>query len=816
MKVANSGSLISILVTFTFLLTSAIVSGQPAEPIVWTRTGGPLGGLGYDVRMRPDNPDIMYVTDAHSGAFRSTDGGRNWEPINEGIEKVGETGIPVFCLTIDPHDHDIVWLGLSEILGLYRSSDGGDTWEERVNGIEEKEGLTFRGITIDPRSSEIVYAAGEIASWAWSDSVIAGREFDLTKGVVYKTTDAGENWTAVWRGDNLARYVWINPMDPDIIYISTGIFDREAANSNYITNTPGGVGIVKSKDGGKNWEEINNGLTNLYIGTLYMHPHNPDILLAGASNNTYRDGSGVFLTRDGGSNWIKVLNYGVQSVEFAADPQFAYAGNPEAIFLSVDGGMEWEEVSLGDNTWGPPGIQAGFPIDFQVDPRDPGRMFTNNYGGGNFLTNDAGRNWTVASKGYTGAQVRAIAVSPVNAKIVYAAARSGVFLTQDGGDNWEGRNFPEASGLEWNVIAVDPDNDQHVLAANNWLGLILESRDGAESWRISSNEFPGGGVWRSITFTTDPNIIYAGTGGFISGGQFDGSVDANGIYTSRDGGQTWIEANDDLSRNAHVAALASPPHDPQTVYAAATKRGVLRTTDGGNSWTGLNTGLPPQVQTLAIAIDPNRPEHLFVGTEFSGLFQSKDGGISWHAVEAGIPAEARVTAIVYHPQDPEIMFLADFRSTVYRSTDGGTTWAKTGDGLKNRSVNGLAISNDGAMIYAATEGEGVFRAKLEEISTSIPSARQTGFSLQQNFPNPFQGATIIRYQLSKASPVVVRIMDLQGKEVIILVNENQTPGTYSISWTGIDSQGRYLTSGIYLCELLASGHSKTKKILLFR
>ncbi|HCO96361.1 MAG TPA: hypothetical protein DIU00_20880 [Phycisphaerales bacterium] len=88
------------------------VFGQvPDTSLTWVRTGGPLGGLGYDVRMRPDNPDIMYVTDAWAGVFISTNGGQTWQPSNQGITtRTGESGdaIPVFCLTIDPHNHDTI------------------------------------------------------------------------------------------------------------------------------------------------------------------------------------------------------------------------------------------------------------------------------------------------------------------------------------------------------------------------------------------------------------------------------------------------------------------------------------------------------------------------------------------------------------------------------------------------------------------------------------------------------------------------------------------------------------------------------------
>jgi len=70
--------------------------------------------LGYDVRMHPDNPDKMYVTDAFAGVFISDDAGKTWYPSNQGLtDRTGESqnAIPVFCLTIDPHNPDIIWTG---------------------------------------------------------------------------------------------------------------------------------------------------------------------------------------------------------------------------------------------------------------------------------------------------------------------------------------------------------------------------------------------------------------------------------------------------------------------------------------------------------------------------------------------------------------------------------------------------------------------------------------------------------------------------------------------------------------------------------
>jgi len=689
----------------------------PDRRFTWVRTGGPLGGLGYDVRMRPDNPDVMYVTDAWAGVHMSTDGGQTWFPSNEGITtRAGESGdaIPVFCLTIDPHDYDTIWVGTQNVRGIFKSIDGGHTWVEMDNGVVEREGITFRGFTVDPRSSDIVYAAAEISSWAWAGEGRSGREFDMTQGVVYKTTDGGQNWQAVWRGDNLARYVWIDPRAPDVIYVSTGIFDREAANSIPDSRTAGGVGIIKSTNGGETWTEVNNGLANLYVGTLFMHPETPDVLLAGTGNNQYYTRAGVYLSTDGGDSWQQTLvGENINAVEFAvSQPDLAYAGSADAVYRSEDGGDTWQRVCGGRDGWGPPGVRAGFPIDFQVDPRDPDRIFANNYGGGNFLSADGGRTWTVASKGYTGAQVRDIAVDPTAAGQVFAAARSGLFLSTDGGGDWIGLSTPPAASLEWYVVAIDPTDPQHVLAANNWNGVILESYDGGRAWSPVSQRPDESMSWRAIAFApSNPATVYAGTSAFFSAGTFDDRMPAGGIYVSHDGGTTWTLANDALSRDANVTSLVVAPHDPQVVYAATGNHGLLKTVNGGQSWAVINQGLP-ESRVLSVALHPADPSIVYAGLGMAGLYRSTDSGATWQSSAAGLNPEASISDIMFDPTDPQVMYVADRFSGVYRSTDGGATWMPINVGLRTRAINALAISSDGQHLYAATEGEGVFRLDL--------------------------------------------------------------------------------------------------------
>jgi photosystem II stability/assembly factor-like uncharacterized protein len=700
--------------------SSAFHVDQAVASLNWTRTGGPLGGLGYDIRMMPGNPDSMLVSDALAGVFVSTDGGANWLPSNTGITvRTGSTGdaIPIFCLTIDPVQPNVVWAGTQNTRGIFKSTDGGATWTRKDRGVIEKEGITFRGITVDSTNSNIVYAAAELSSWVWNQGQPrSGREFDMTGGVVYKTTDGGENWAEVWRGDNLARYIWIDPRNTDVLYISTGIFDREAANSNPETGDPGGEGVLKSADGGKTWANINNGLNNLYVGSLFMHPTNPDILLAGTGNNQYHTNNGVYLTSDGGANWKQVLSdQNIESVEFViSNPLIAYAGSAESIYRSENGGQTWERVSGGgENGWGAPGVRAGFPIDFQVDPRNPDRIFANEYGGGNFLSEDGGKTWVDSSRGYTGAMVRALAVDSNQPGRVIAAARSGIFVSYDGGTNWSGLSYPPVASMDWNAVAIDPTDSQHIVAETNWDNILVNSRDGGTTWKRAFSFGEQRVGWHAIMFApSDPNIVYAGSTGFFSAGSFDPSQPGNGIYVSSDGGDNWSAANNALSQDASVYWLAVDTTNPQVVFAATSNHGLLKTTDGGKDWQTVQGGLPEKGATT-VRINPANPNNILTGFERKALFLSEDGGQTWKPSARGMNPEAQITSVVFNPANSgKTAYAADLFGGVYSSADGGQTWSVINNGLLMRSVNALAISSDGQHLYAGTEGGGTYRLDL--------------------------------------------------------------------------------------------------------
>ncbi len=614
----------------------------PVEQLQWVKVGGPIGGLGYDVRMRQDDPNRMYVTDAWSGVNWSNDGGKTWSASNQGISSNGGLSgdaIPVFSLTISPANADVIWAGTQGIRGLFKSTDGGKTWQKKENGVVEGQGLSMRGFTIDPNHPDTVYAAGEVSSSVWMGQQRNGMAaFDLVKGVVYKTTDGGEHWNAIWRGDNLARYVIIDPRDSNVLYISTGLFDRDAANENPAANDLCGVGILKSTDGGKTWTVFNrdNGLINLYVGTLFMNQADPNVLLAGtgvAGPPGQGTRMGIYRTSDGGRTWQRVLDSTspVSAVEFAqSDPKIAYAGSPDAVYRSDDVGLTWHKQTQGA-FWGAPGTRAGFPIDFQVDPRNPNRLFANNYGGGNFLSEDGGKTWTVASQGYTGAYLHGVAVNPQDRENIFVIGRTGPFRSYDEGGSWEGlTREPAVLGGEWYAIAIDPRDPQNIIISDEHQGVIFRSTNQGDSWSKVLRH-PGVHVeimgkrmgFKSIVFApSDSSIVYAGM--CLERNQIDQNLakingtPGFGVYKSTDGGVTWHDANDLTSADQNISMLAVSPVNPNMIYAATLTHGILKSSDGGRSWQAINHGLGV-LDVRSIAIDPRNHDVMYAGVEDGGI-----------------------------------------------------------------------------------------------------------------------------------------------------------------------------------------------------
>ncbi|MBN2103508.1 T9SS type A sorting domain-containing protein [bacterium] len=99
--------------------------------------------------------------------------------------------------------------------------------------------------------------------------------------------------------------------------------------------------------------------------------------------------------------------------------------------------------------------------------------------------------------------------------------------------------------------------------------------------------------------------------------------------------------------------------------------------------------------------------------------------------------------------------------------------------------------------------------EISDIGEAQAASEIRDFYLFQNFPNPFNPCTCIRYSVPRAYLVRLTLFDLLGREVAVLVNEAKTAGVYSAVWNGRDH-----AAGIYLCRLRAGDFRMTKKLVL--
>lgn len=739
--------------------------------VVWRKTGGPIGGLGYNVRYVPEDPSVMFVTDGWAGVQRSTNGGETWAAMNEGItsrSRPSQDAIPVFALRIDPNDPDIVWAGLLSGKGLFRSTDRGLTYESRSFGLPLTGAFTVRHIEVEPGNSDRVYVMGEFDTGVW------GEGFARTRGFVFTSNDGGANWSPLGGADfpfpSLTRWLWIDPADPDVMLVTTGIFDREADTPDDTFASGPGVGVYRTTDGGVTWSQSNTGMNpaaSLFVGGFDRHPSIPGTIMVATGNNTdwliKNIPGAVYRSTDGGLSWTGVTPLPAFPGEFEtftavayapSNGNIVYAGSAAAIHRSADGGNTWTRYSgENDAPWGPPGVRSGVPIDMVVSPTDPDTIFINNYGGGVFRSTDGARTWEVWSEGYTGADINQVATGPGASGRVIINGRSGCFASDDAGSTWQGLAFGPGVVAEGMAIAFDPSDSSGdtLLMSDEREGFIVRSTDGGRNWQLVL-KIPGTGGGnphgaRAIVFApSDPDVVFAGFARpNLFGDPHDMDFDASfGVYKSTDGGVNWTEANGDLPvtvKGRNITCLAVSHQDPDVVYAGLRQGGIYKTTDGGvhwahvtdqpaNNWTDIwPVGAPvPRDSILSLAIHPDDADTVYAGTNLFGLYRTTDGGTGWTQIvnESDLIAQAtedhaHVFSVILNPQDPDEIYLGEWHGGIYRSVDAGANWSRVNTGLTTRAVQSLAFSSDGSTVYAGTKGEGVFRNRLDSQTITFAS-----------------------------------------------------------------------------------------------
>ena len=270
--------------------------------------------------------------------------------------------------------------------------------------------------------------------------------------------------------------------------------------------------------------------------------------------------------------------------------------------------------------------------------------------------------------------------------ICLGTAGWGVWHSPDAGTSWvrHRRPFPLNSRIQ--ALVVHPA-EPHTVFAGGDTGLFVSHNGGADWERIGTQgALPT--IWSLAIDPVDPQILFAGTR-------------PAGVYRSRDGGQHWEQLAVDIASECaigtpFVTSVLVDPDDHRTIWVGVEIDGVFRSRDGGDTWTHVETGLyDPDIHAMAIA--RTTPKRVYASTA-GEMFASSNLGETWQPL--GIRAKwplPYARGIAVQADDPEILFAGCGETTtgatghVLRTTDCGETWDVLAlPGQANATIWGLA------------------------------------------------------------------------------------------------------------------------------
>ena len=769
-----------ISVFVIIVLLPAVLSPSPAQ---WIQTNGPSGRGGPALSLCVTDSEVF--VGASGRVYRSSNMGTNWQSLGPGLSPPGLSRSVLGIASIGSS----LYAGFGGY-GMFVSRDGGMTWA--ASG--------FPGTTPVAQLS----AAGQ-----W---VIAG-----CLGPGYQSTDGGLSWVQIgnppggFNSSCLQSAVGLIG-NPNGIYRSTdtgGTWTLVRPTGRYIyaiaiagakafagvTNT-----ILSSADTGATWRPDSINLPCNYINSIVFSP-------GGSAGNLVFAGSdsGVFRSTDNGARWYPkntgmtsplICALGFQSKGTGGPPEL-YACTGSGVFRSSDFGETWTITGLPAGTW----VLA-----------------------------------SSASSIYAGSRI-SLSSGFANSSFISLPNGNEIYRSDDLGGHWIEADSGVLGEAPWHLtsLAANPGSPggysvfAGLTSANSGSrGTVFGSTNSGASWSNVLTDSVMGGF---------PALAATASSVFLG---FDG----DGVYRSTNNGLTWASSDsgmymppyDQVPSIAYINAFSV---DRETIYAGGgyyapivilPPRRVVRmlanyvfsSTNGGATWGKVDSGFSPVRYTIndsgsvltCLYVDGG---HIVVGTRAwnptamwqpnGGIYHSTGQGTSWTLADSALTG-LQISCLIGVRAD----VFAGSNSGVFHSSDHGSSWTNISGGLADSAVGSLAIAQ--GFLFAATSS-GVWRRPLSEI-TSVESNKASGlrpaaFNLSQNFPNPFNPSTTIRFGLAERVHVRLSVFTVLGQLVSTLLNGEEEPGYHEVRFDGTG-----LASGVYYYRLQAGSFVKTMKLLHLR
>jgi photosystem II stability/assembly factor-like uncharacterized protein len=662
-----------------------------------------------------------------SGLFKTTDGGKSWEKMTDGLPKnnLGRSGFSIYR-----KNPNIVYA----VVQTQRTTD--DTTGQLPNLTERKsKGKGGKGgkAKADPEEKK------------GDEPQKPGEKITPNDGGIFRSEDKGKTWKQ------------INSLVPRPFYYGQIRVDPNDDTRVFVL----GVQMYSSQDGGKTFSGNAGRGVHADVHALWIDPRDSDHIVLGC------DG-GAYYSFDGSKTWDHWKNLPLaQFYGIAFD-----MAKPYKVYGGLQDNGTWGAVSnsrsfggIGATEWvnlmGADGFQC------QADPTDPDTVYgESQYGGLTRVNMSTGQAKSIRPRLEGGKGKGFGGKAGGEAKEGEEAKKKGGFGGKGGqlGSNIlpkPPKDMPDLR-FNWNApMLISPHNPRTLYYGGNHL---FRSVDRGDTWQIISPDLTRGkpGPSKNAGHTLHAvaespvlvGVLYAGT-------------DDGRIHMTKDGGAKWVELTDRIpgvTPNGTITRLECSRFEAGTVYLSIDRHRnddhtpyLFKSTDFGQTWSPIVNNLPPENPIYVIREDPHNKDLLYVGTE-KGMFCSFDGGQSWKRLGNGMP-KVRVDDLAVHPRDRDLVI----------GTHGRGVWIMDVGPLAQLTK---AVQDKDVVLLEPKPG------------WAYRSRKGMNWGGTHTFlgSNPDYGAALYYYVNTPLAELpTVTVVDVQGK-VVFEAKGSKEPGVHRVLW----------------------------------
>src|SRR5689334_7720854 len=587
-------------------------------------------------------------------------------------------------------------------------------------------------------------------------------------GGVWKTTDGGDSWEAVFKDQLTASIgaIALAPSNPSVVWVGTG-------EGNPRNDVVDGRGVFMSPDAGKTWQFMGLGDVG-QISRIVIDPSNPDIVFVAALGHVWAPNvdRGVFRTADGGKTWQKVLFVndttgagdlvmvpGNPRVLFAGMWQFVRrpwelvsGGAGSGTYRSTDGGVTWQRLKDGL----PTGLLGR--IALAVGPTNPNHVYALVEAKQGLLwdSKDQGDHWSKVSD-FHGLSARPfyfslMHVSPVDDRKLFFSSYL-LLRSDDGGKT----TTPIDRGVhvDHHALWIDPQNADRMIQGND--GGVYVTENGAQSWRFLNN-LP---IGQYYMVAADNNTPYTLCGGLQDNNAWCGPSTGIGGGGGGGGGAggAGLNGSEWFTVTGGDGEYAVPAPTDSTILYVDSQDGNITRVD---LKTGVTRSIRPYLSgvtemkpanlkyrfnwTSPIAVSPTDANTVYMGANV--VFKTTDGGEHWTTISPDLTRDDKSKQVTSGGQINYDISGAETYNTILTinlaPSDANVIWVGTDDGL-------VQVTRDGGKTWSNMSGH--FPGLAKDIEGRV---YQIGVS-------PFDaGAAYIaidRHELDDRRPYVYKTSD---------------------------------------------------------